>query len=510
MDYIYYLSLLRSDYNDIINYCRTHINGKIICSDKSFWIEKAKNDLNISPKLFNNTDLSPSQRYLELLTINGGVSVGSEYYININKCMKRAIRQDLHDVIKHLLGSTFNNHDLMIKEYAAKGNLEMVKKYLPLSESYFIYQDIAVYAIRNKHLNLFNYFRNINNNYDVKTIRRAAVRSGDISIFNYIYSINPDEPIYEADFNSLAREAILSGDTGELSSWIFNNTHVEDLLDFASQSKHKEMFYYLYDMVDDNEISINNLLKYASNIGDDNFFNWILEKYPDWNIDIYQWAIMLRGAMKHGRDAVKKKIKLINLIDNLSDIDKQHLNITICLYGSDTGDKDQMDYLIDYLLLLFPNKEDICWHIMLSSCARSGNIRLVDHILSRAFISYTLFNPLISASLVNDINMFKHLYNLAIIYNENFQSFINNAKSRDFFIYIYDLLPNNVVIDYNEVAINSVKNGQNNLFFYIFKITNDLRLADISSVANNTKPPNREIFEFIEKLTARNKHAPQI
>ena len=60
--------LLQADYDTIMNYCRSHVQAQLICRDTMFWISKAGHDFNISPDIFRNTNLSPTQRYLQILT----------------------------------------------------------------------------------------------------------------------------------------------------------------------------------------------------------------------------------------------------------------------------------------------------------------------------------------------------------------------------------------------------------------------------------------------------------
>jgi hypothetical protein len=125
--------LLGADYDSIISYCSTtHIQGKQICEENAFWEQKALHDFNISFDFFRNTTLTPAQRYLELLTERGGVSKGSEKYINWNNFMKRAIQQDKRNLVQYAIDTGFNNWSIPLREYAAKGNREMVNFFLPI------------------------------------------------------------------------------------------------------------------------------------------------------------------------------------------------------------------------------------------------------------------------------------------------------------------------------------------------------------------------------------------
>lgn len=69
--------LLQSDYDSVISSCRSRVEFQNVCRDPAFWEEKALKDFGISPEEFNNTDLNPSKRYLQLLTERGEIAIGS-------------------------------------------------------------------------------------------------------------------------------------------------------------------------------------------------------------------------------------------------------------------------------------------------------------------------------------------------------------------------------------------------------------------------------------------------
>ena len=92
-DVIMFDIFLRCDYEDINNYLRTHKNPSIPYKE-IFWIRKSFIDFKISDSEFLDTNLSHRLRYLELLTNNGGVGIGSERFLSIRECAKRAIENN--------------------------------------------------------------------------------------------------------------------------------------------------------------------------------------------------------------------------------------------------------------------------------------------------------------------------------------------------------------------------------------------------------------------------------
>ncbi len=95
---IIYNILLHSDYDTVINYCRTHVGAQRICRDPLFWKVKANVILGIPQQIFEITTLTPAQRYLQLLSQLGGIAYGSERYMDPDQFMVRAIMQNRKDL----------------------------------------------------------------------------------------------------------------------------------------------------------------------------------------------------------------------------------------------------------------------------------------------------------------------------------------------------------------------------------------------------------------------------
>ena len=122
--------LRQADYDTVINYCLTHKEAINICNDLYFWEQKALRDFNIPKEIFDQTDLSPSARYLQYYTKYGGVGKGSENFISLDEFMRRAFKYDRPDLIQYALNTGYDNWLLLLDFYAMKGNREMVDLYL--------------------------------------------------------------------------------------------------------------------------------------------------------------------------------------------------------------------------------------------------------------------------------------------------------------------------------------------------------------------------------------------
>lgn len=106
-----------------------------IYGDNVFWEQKIFQDFVVLPGTFHNTTLLSAQRYVQFYTRNGVVMKGSEKFIKWNKFVKRIILQDKLHLVQHAIDGGFNNWKLLIRKYAAKGNI-CVKSYLTLYPHY--------------------------------------------------------------------------------------------------------------------------------------------------------------------------------------------------------------------------------------------------------------------------------------------------------------------------------------------------------------------------------------
>ena len=183
--------LQTANYDDVIEYCRSYIQAKQICRQNVFWIQKAQKDFGIPTNEFVNSRLSSSQRYLQLLTEEGGIAKGAEKYLGLNDFAARSIQQNREDLYQYALDLGFNDWTTALKEYAAKGNKQLVDYYLILTPNY---QIAAQGALKGGYLELFNYIRSlapIDYQWDYTWLAFNALTGGYIDLFNYVRSLAP-------------------------------------------------------------------------------------------------------------------------------------------------------------------------------------------------------------------------------------------------------------------------------------------------------------------------------
>lgn len=181
--------LLPLDYDSIINYCRTYTQAQEICRSGLFWRLKAQRDLGISPNKFNQTKLSPAQRYLQLLSRKGGLAHDSYKYITLDEYVRRAIQQNRPDLVKYAIQNLdYENFRVLTEEYAAKGDLKNLQPLLLLGDGNYV-RDALRGAVKGNQRALFDQLRGQESNIDWNTLALAAVNANNRSMFDYILSI---------------------------------------------------------------------------------------------------------------------------------------------------------------------------------------------------------------------------------------------------------------------------------------------------------------------------------
>lgn len=244
--------LLQADYNTIINYCRSYVQAQNMCRDEIFWIQKAQQDFNILPNEFRETTLSPAMRYLQLLTKNGGLEIGSEQFIKEDEFMKRAIHQNRSDLIRYILDLGFNHWDVPLEEYAILGNRQQVGYYLQLYKDY----NVAAYgALKGDHGELFDYIKSLapqNYNWNWNSLLSGALRSENIALFDYIGKSLP--PNYRFIHQEFADDALSLGNKQMFDfirslappdyPWIWN-----ELGQIAAKTGNQQLFDYIHSLI---------------------------------------------------------------------------------------------------------------------------------------------------------------------------------------------------------------------------------------------------------------------
>lgn len=131
-----YKLLLDLPYRETMTLCNTSSYNMEVCSQESFWIEKANKQFGITADEFRQpggvpTELDPSQRYLEILSEND-VDIGSERFLSLDVCLARAVKKDDRNLIEYFIAKGAKNWDDGAAISARQGNTELAKYFLDL------------------------------------------------------------------------------------------------------------------------------------------------------------------------------------------------------------------------------------------------------------------------------------------------------------------------------------------------------------------------------------------
>lgn len=210
------LILINLSYADIIRYCSTNTQALSVCQIPSFWQQKAYLDFKIPSNEFQNTNLIPEQRYIELLIKNSNTCVaGSEQFISVNLCLWRSsVSNNMTDVsplINYFLGKgagstgninlfdkliEFDNKNLKLGlnktliSVAGNGQLEMVKYLISPGDNNFKHQGVNNIdhplrkAAQNGHLEIVQYF--LNRGAGLNYALNGAAKGGHLELIKYL------------------------------------------------------------------------------------------------------------------------------------------------------------------------------------------------------------------------------------------------------------------------------------------------------------------------------------
>lgn len=179
-----------------------------------------------------------------------------EIFVTQDEFVQNAIRQNRPDLVQYAINRGFNNWNIVLKEAAAKGNLEMVDFYLRLSSDY---QAALDGALRGHQITLFNKILTITPTwygFNWNNLLENAIQSGDKFLYDYIQSLVPSD--YILDWTILIKSALESG-----NKEIFNSI--------------------LYSLPNDYPFNWNNLVAYASKSGNKNLLDYVRSLVPKYN-----------------------------------------------------------------------------------------------------------------------------------------------------------------------------------------------------------------------------------
>lgn len=216
----------------VLKLCQTNHYFASLCNNVDFWIYRAYEEFGVTADVFNNTNLPPRLRYLQLLSTVGNKCVaGSERFVEENTCVFRTARDNDRDSLDYFLKN--KNNDVKIALVgAAEGNnfilLKDILKIISQSDTYFATELrlASSSSILNNNLEMFKYLSEVFQSaypqkYEkyLKKSLRYAIMNDSISIIRYINSLGIDDPntilIGAAYANNmdLIQEAIKNGAT---------------------------------------------------------------------------------------------------------------------------------------------------------------------------------------------------------------------------------------------------------------------------------------------------------
>lgn len=203
--------LFQLNWDSVINYCLSHKEAQSICRDSVFWEQKSFYDFNIPISVFRDTKLSADQRYLQLLTENGGVGRGSERFISLTELVRRAIRQNREDLVNYAIDQGFISWEILLEEYAVKGNSAKVNEYLKLLPTDYGYRKAAEGALKGGYLKLLSEIISSSPTkvFDLDQLAKAAAISGpEGKVFDFVRSQSPKD--HEWNWSEILSGAIAS------------------------------------------------------------------------------------------------------------------------------------------------------------------------------------------------------------------------------------------------------------------------------------------------------------
>lgn len=348
---IYYRFLTFSDYDTIINWCRSHRLGQIVCRDHIFWENKAQIDFNVSKEEFRKTHLSPAQRYFQLL-LEKSTHVFSDMnrYFSLNAFVEECFSRGRYDYIEIAINIGFDSWDILVYQYAKIGDINKMNYWISKMAKK-PHQAILFGFLTGGHKDLFDRaLMDVPNNYELywTGLASGAASSHNKDLLNYVISKAPTD-----------------------TKWIWNR-----ILYGAIDSKDIEMFKYILEKAPTN-YEWNWILIIPRSIvnGGKEFYNKILVHIPivpstALIIDSIASAIAKTGD----KDAFSNFIKLYDRYWDLNGI------------LASAAQKGQVE-MFDFILLMVSPQYQIQWnHIM--DLAIFGGIGMINHVKSLAPIQF--------------------------------------------------------------------------------------------------------------------------
>lgn len=123
-------------YHDLINLSQVPVFSKFL-QDPYVWFTKLSDDMNnsMSRRYFDDTPLSPAERYLEIMSLySSRIFRGSEKYIPLDHCLLCAIRSNDVTLVRYFLQfAVISIHGIRValQQAAALNHAEIIELLMP-------------------------------------------------------------------------------------------------------------------------------------------------------------------------------------------------------------------------------------------------------------------------------------------------------------------------------------------------------------------------------------------
>lgn len=97
----YFQIALNLDIDDIMSLCRTNRTLSDLCNDRLLFSTKANIDFGVQSSIFNEVEMNPLDRYIQLHTLYQGVTFGSERFLPLEHCYYNALDKNDLRLIKY-------------------------------------------------------------------------------------------------------------------------------------------------------------------------------------------------------------------------------------------------------------------------------------------------------------------------------------------------------------------------------------------------------------------------
>ncbi len=409
--------LLNLDYDSIINFCRVNKQAINFCNDPYFWLSKAKQDFNVTPDFFKSTNLSPSQRYLQILTENGGIASGSIRFLSIEQFTLRAIKKGRLDLYNQGLVDGFESLLDLPNNVLDKIRINSIVVADERVVGSFYQMNLALEAfasVKNRKM----VKRMLENVYDGESCifaLRGSLESGDLPFVKYVLSFIPKD--YNIDWSDFMPYASYSRDVFD---FILDKS--TDTINFgpcianALSIGNKELANYIFQVSNNPMVYRENsyiILSGAIKYGSLDFFKQILTLYQGVQVDFTD--LLIDAATLNNYDIVDYIFSLnpnisIDISYVVSSNQKDMIDHLFTHISKYVVDWDQViymtktDYMLKYIVSIIPPEIKPNWNKIIVNLTYSGRINYINNIMAIAKKDITNWNNLI-LSLFNKRNM---------------------------------------------------------------------------------------------------------